>query len=229
MPRRRAGAGTASAGRPRTRVAFGIVEHVEQHVVEVDDPPLALESSRSSANVGASRFDAAGRTSAVSSGEGRVPLGRDAARHRPRDLVVADLDELVAAAEAVARAEHLAAVAVDPTTSVFGRRSVSVHRWREHGEHHGVERSRLDVVTESESVEASAQLARCLAGEGQRERVASIGVTGRDPVSDAPGEHSGLARPGTGDDSDEVRFGRDGSTLVGSRSAISASASTQSS
>ena len=49
---------------------------------------------------------------------------------------------------------------------------------------------------QAERAEAVAQLARGLAGEGEGEDVAGVGVAGLDPPGDAPGQHPGLARPG---------------------------------
>jgi hypothetical protein len=68
-----------------------------------------------------------------------------------------------------------------------------------------VERARGDPAVDSETVDTSDQLARGLAGERDRQNVASFDARFSREVCDAPGQDTGLARPGRRDD----REGRD--------------------
>ncbi len=65
---------------------------------------------------------------------------------------------------------------------------------------HGVERARHHRPPHAEAAEPGPQLARRLAGEGQRQHVAGVGRAGGHPVGDAPGEDPRLARAGPGQD-----------------------------
>ena len=85
----------------------------------------------------------------------------------------------------------------------------------EHTEHHRVEGAGLDMVAKSEPMEPLAHLAGGFSGERERERVAGVSGLGGDAVGDPSAEHPRLARAGTRDHGDQLRFGGDGGALVG--------------
>ena len=78
-----------------------------------------------------------------------------------------------------------------------------------------MERAGLDVFAEPEPQQAATEFAGGLAGEGERQRVARIGVADGDPMGDSSRQDPGLAGPCTGHHGDEVRICGDGGTLVG--------------
>jgi hypothetical protein len=70
-----------------------------------------------------------------------------------------------------------------------------------------VEGASGDAVAHAECGQAPAQLARRPAGEGEGEHVAGQGRPGGGPVSDAAGEHAGLARSGARQDAERRGVG----------------------
>lgn len=78
-----------------------------------------------------------------------------------------------------------------------------------------MERPGFDVIAEAESDQATTELTGCLPSECQSERVARIGVAGRDPVGDPPGQNPRLSRSGARDHRDQVSLGGDRGPLIG--------------
>ena len=180
-----------------------------EHVVEVDHaaPPLVV------AVVGEAGGDAgrlpSGGLSPGTSRLARVRLGRDGPRRRP-----VDLGDRSSSSAATVRRSRARGGAGRRRASAAGRLR-SAQRWRNSREHHRVERAGLDPLAEPEPGQPAAQLARRLARERERQRVAGVGGAGHDAVGDPPGEHSGLAGTGSGDDRDQPRVGGDGVALFG--------------
>ena len=177
-----------------------------EHVVEVDHTasPLVVAVV---GEVGGDLVGAEGGLSPGTSGLARVRLGRDGPRRRPVDLA----DDLVGrrsdrrsrAPGGDGRRPPSAAVCCDrPSAGAAAAASPS-----------GTCRPRP--ARRARAAESTTQLARRLAGERERQRVAGVGGAGHDPVGDATGEHSGLAGTGPGDDRDQPRVGGDGVALLG--------------
>jgi hypothetical protein len=143
-------------------------------------------------------------------GGGRgVPVGRDEPGLRPLDLgrqlggaqAVVSVDDRPQDAGLVLQQCRRAAVAPLPPGAELrpGR---------------GVERAGGRDVAQPEAPEPAGQLAGRLAGEGEGQDMAWIGVAGDRPPGDAPGEDPGLARARAGLDAQRVRRVGDSPPLV---------------
>ena len=73
-----------------------------------------------------------------------------------------------------------------------------------------VERAAGDALGDSEAAEAVAELLGCLAGECDGDDGTRVGGAVEDPAGDAPGEDTGLAGPGAGEDAQGGGVGEDG-------------------
>ena len=190
------------------RVVLHVTNDERQHVVEIDDAALALELLEVGEHRSCS-FDPCVRASLLTPGRRSIVVCGDATRRRPIDLA----DQAVDAAP-LRRIEH---VAHQPPTigDDIARPAPGVFpTLLQHRKHHRVERASLDTLTHAQAGETTTEFTGGLAGEGQRQRVARIGLLSGDAPCNATCEHSGLAGAGTGDDRDEVRVSGDRSALV---------------
>jgi hypothetical protein len=76
-----------------------------------------------------------------------------------------------------------------------------------------VERSGGHARAQAERPQPAVELARGLAGEGQGQHVAGVGVAGLHPPGDAAGQHPGLARSGRRQDGERARGRGHGAAL----------------
>ncbi len=179
-----------------------------EQVIEVDDAAAPLVVLVALVPVG-DALGVDGRRSAGALHGVRVAPRRHHASTRPLDL------------GGEVRGRDPAGVAEDPPEDAAlaveegGRRgAVGRPRRAQLGVGEAVEGARRGQVAQAEGAEAGVELAGGLAGEGDREHVAGVGVAGEAAVRDPAGEHPGLARAGAGEDGERVGRAGDGGALV---------------
>ncbi len=193
------------AGRELLVVRDGIGTSA-QHVVEVDQVPLALLGLVTRVELrdlaGPAGGAAAGRL-----GRGLVVVGCDEARLGPLDLGgdIGDGDRGRRSPAAHERREQtrLAFEHAWGLAVAFGRVAAELP------ERDRVEGTGTDPTVDAEATDPGHQLTGRLPGEGDREHVSRVDVTLSGAVGDATREHPGLAGPGRRDDGQRRRGGRD--------------------